>query len=204
MATGNLFIISAPSGGGKTSLVSALLAQDKNLQLSVSYTTREKREGEIDGKDYFFIDHSAFQRMIDEKAFFEYATVFENYYGTAQKSLQKQLQAGYDVVLEIDWQGARQIKAVYKEAVGIFILPPSLTVLENRLRLRGQDNLKIIQARMQQAVSEISHYHEYDYIIINREFEVAVEQISAIITSSRLRVTNQVAKNAQLLHDLLV
>jgi guanylate kinase len=202
--TGNLFIISAPSGGGKTSIVNALLLKDKQVKVSISYTTREKRHGEVEGENYFFVSKETFQAMIQSGEFLEYAEVFGHYYGTARSTLQAQQQAGYDVLLEIDWQGARQIKSIYPTAIGVFILPPSLDILQGRLERRGRDSVEIIQKRMMQAVSEMSHYDEYDYMIVNKDFDTAVEQLSSIIKASRLKLSVQVLKNAQLLHDLLI
>lgn len=188
---GTLFVVSAPSGAGKTSLVRALLKGHPNLRLSVSYTTRPPRAGEIDGEHYHFVSREAFERMVLENAFVEYAQVFDNAYGTARATLRQALDAGQDLLLEIDWQGARQVRAHFPEAVSIFILPPSLTELEQRLRKRGQDSDAIIARRMAEARSELSHYGEYDYLIVNDRFEAALAELRALVCAFGLRRTSQ-------------
>lgn len=200
---GDLYIISAPSGAGKTSLVAALMAKDDKIKVSISHTTRDIRPGESNGDNYFFIDKSTFQQMIQQDAFLEHAQVFGNYYGTSVKTVHDMRQAGLDVILEIDWQGARQVKNIFADAIGIFILPPSQATLANRLRNRGQDTDETISQRMQEAVSEMSHYDEYEYIIINKDFEIAVSELQAIFCTNRLRMQKQAIENAALLKALL-
>ncbi|NNG11907.1 MAG: guanylate kinase [Halobacteria archaeon] len=201
---GTLYIISAPSGAGKTSLVSALLEKSgEGLALSVSHTTRQPRSGEVDGREYHFVDSEAFGKMIDAGAFLEHAQVFDNFYGTSRPGVEAQLSAGQDVILEIDWQGARQVRKALPEAVGIFILPPSRKALEERLRDRKQDDDEIIARRMRAAVSEMAHYREYDYLIINDDFEVALEQLAAVVRCRRLRLPVQEQRQAGLLAVLL-
>ncbi len=201
---GTLFIISAPSGAGKTSLVRALLdSMGSELQLSISHTTRYPRPGEVDGKDYHFVDTKTFEQMVAGKAFLEHAQVFDNFYGTARVSVEAQLANGNDVILEIDWQGAQQVRTAMPSSVGIFILPPSVEVLNERLHDRGQDDDDVIAKRMQDAVSEISHYDEYDYLVINDVFQAALEELSSIIHSQRLGLTRQTARHSELLQALL-
>ena len=200
---GNLYIISAPSGAGKTSLVKVLLETTASLSFSVSHTTRPMRPGEANGRDYHFVDTKSFQAMIDRHEFMDHATVFDNYYGTAYASVEAQLDRGEDVILDIDWQGARQVRTVFDQAIGIFILPPSRDALRERLRGRGQDSDTIIQRRMQDAVNESSHYSEYDYLIINDVFAEAVSDLAAIIRARRLRRQAQADRHADLLTRLL-
>jgi guanylate kinase len=201
---GTLFIISAPSGAGKTSLLCNVLesAGDK-LALSISHTTRSPRPGEVDGRHYHFVDEERFREMIDAGAFLEHARVFDYFYGTSQAGVESQLDAGRDVILEIDWQGAAQVRKVLPESVGIFILPPSRAALEERLRNRGQDDDEVIARRMQDAVSEMSHYGEYDYLIINDVFAAARDELAAIIKCRQLRLPAQQQRHAALLGDLL-
>ena len=168
--TGTLFIFSAPSGAGKTSLVKALLQSTSHIGISVSHTTRAPRAGEVDGQDYHFTAKDDFESLVTEQAFLEYAQVFDNYYGTSKQWVESELAAGRDVILEIDWQGAQQVRQLMPSAVSVFIAPPSIAELENRLRGRGQDAEEIIQRRMQDARSEMSHYGEYDYLIVNDDF----------------------------------
>ena len=202
--TGTLFIISAPSGAGKTSLLKSLLeSADGELALSVSHTTRQPRPGEVDGRDYHFVDEGRFREMIDAGAFLEHARVFDNFYGTSQAGIEAQLAAGQDVILEIDWQGARQVRKLLPQSIGIFILPPSRTALRERLRGRGQDDAAVIARRMQEAVSEMSHYGEYDYLVINDDFETAREELAAIFRCRRLRLPTQGQRHAALLGELL-
>ena len=202
---GTLFIISAPSGAGKTSLlIDVLESSGDELALSISHTTRSPRPGEVDGKDYHFVDEDRFREMIDAGAFLEHAHVFDNFYGTSQAEVEAQLDAGQDVILEIDWQGAAQVRKVFPESVGIFILPPSRAELEERLRGRGQDGDEIIARRMQDAVSEMSHYGEYDYLIINDVFAAARDDLAAIIQCRQLRLQIQQQRHTALLRDLLV
>ncbi|RDL44860.1 guanylate kinase [Marinomonas piezotolerans] len=200
---GNLFILSAPSGAGKSSLYKALLEADSNVRISVSHTTRAPRTGEQHGREYFFIDSSSFLDMIAEDAFFEHAQVFDNYYGTSKKAIFDMLDQGLDVILEIDWQGARQVRALYPDAIGIFILPPSMKALEARLIGRGTDAEDVIARRMAKAVNEISHYDEYEYVIINDDFEVAFEQLQAIFVAMRTRTPLIREIHSDLINDLL-
>jgi guanylate kinase len=200
---GTLYVISAPSGAGKTSLVRALLEfTDDDLVLSVSHTTRVPRPGETDGREYHFVGVETFRRMIDDGAFLEYARVFDNYYGTARQGIEAQLAQGRDVILEIDWQGARQVRRALPESVGIFILPPSREALRERLCARGQDDEAVIARRMQDAVNEMSHYGEYDYLVINEVFRTARDELAAIIRCRRLRLAGQTRRHAGLLASL--
>jgi guanylate kinase len=181
-AAGTLYIVSAPSGAGKTSLVRALLESTAdNLVLSVSHTTRAPRPGEVDGRDYHFVAVETFRHMIEENAFLEHAQVFDHYYGTARAGIDTQLAQGRDVILEIDWQGARQVRRALPQSIGIFILPPSRATLEERLRARGQDDDAVIARRMRDAMSEISHYGEYDYLVINDVFHTARDELATIL-----------------------
>ena len=204
MQSGDLFIISAPSGTGKTRLVNALIEREPNLFLSVSHTTRFMRPGEVDGTDYHFVDHKAFKAMVLQSDFLEHAEVFGNYYGTARSSVNNQLATGQDVLLEIDWQGAAQIRRLSPNSVFIFIAPPSREVLEQRLRDRGQDTAAVIGQRMAAARDEMSHYAEADYLIVNDDFEIAVEDALAIIRAKRLEQVRQAASQAELLAALLL
>ena len=181
-ATGTLYIVSAPSGAGKTSLLTAVHSQLPELKVAVSHTTRQARPGEEDGQHYHFVSVEKFKKIRDAGDFLEYAEVFGNYYGTSKQAVNNLLDAGEQVVLEIDWQGAQQVRKVYPDAVSIFILPPSVEELEHRLKARGQDSQQIIDARMAQAQSEISHYHEYEYIVINDELELAIETLVGIFS----------------------
>ncbi|MBT1451814.1 guanylate kinase [Glaciecola sp. XM2] len=206
---GNLYIIAAPSGAGKSSLISALLGltDSKRLnhpaQLSVSHTTRAPREGEQDGTHYHFIDIEAFEQLIKADAFYEHAKVFENYYGTSKAAISDKLQQGIDVFLDIDWQGARQIKAVNPEVVSIFVLPPSIEALRERLVGRGKDSDEVINLRMEQAVSEMSHYDEFDYLIVNDDFEQALTDLVSIVNSHALSMTKQKICHQSLLNSLI-
>ena len=200
---GTLFVISAPSGAGKTSLVKALLAETENIGVSVSHTTRAKRPGEEDGVDYHFVDHASFEAMVEQGAFLEHAQVFDNYYGTAAANIEATLEQGRDVILEIDWQGAEQVRKLIPHTVNIFILPPSRSALEERLRGRGQDSDEIIQRRMRDAVSETSHYLEYDFLVVNDKFENALVELKSIVISRRCRSQAQVQRLQPLLKELL-
>jgi guanylate kinase len=203
MATGTLYILSAPSGAGKTSLLKALRQQDGELHVSISHTTRPMRPGEESGKDYHFVNQDQFEQMIGVEAFLEHAEVFGNFYGTSESEVRAQLDAGQDTVLEIDWQGARQVRERFPEAVSIFILPPSPEALYDRLSARGQDSEAVIQGRMQQAVSEMSHYGEFDYLVINDDFDSALAELAAIITARRLRLVVQSERHSQQISALL-
>ncbi len=203
MTKGSLFIVAAPSGAGKTSLVNALIAQQTTVRLSVSHTTRIPRDGEIDGQDYFFLDHESFAQMRDAGNFLESATVFDNSYGTSSEAVLGQLQQGFDVILEIDWQGAEQVRNNFPESTSIFILPPSKSALEQRLRGRGQDNDETIARRMRDAENEISHYVEFDYLIVNDQFDVALFNLAAIIIARRHSIAVQKQVSLELLTELL-
>jgi len=188
---GNLIVISAPSGAGKTSLVRALTERMENVAASISHTTRPCRPGEVDGIDYFFVAEPEFQKMIVEGDFLEHAKVFGNLYGTSLGQIQRTLDNGTDLLLEIDWQGARSIRDIYPEVVSIFIMPPSQAALRERLVGRGKDGQEVIESRMQAAVSEISHYREYEFLVVNDEFERALDELSLIIHACRLKTASQ-------------
>ncbi len=196
-------MVSAPSGAGKTSLLKALLEQDEQLHVSTSFTTRLQRPGEVDGKDYHFVDQESFLQMVQQGAFLEHAHVFDNYYGTNRDEVFAQLEQGYDVVLEIDWQGAQQIRSNVAGTVSIFVLPPSEQVLLQRLTDRGQDDAAVIKRRMRDAKSEMLHYKEFDYLVVNDEFSHALNELDAIITAQRLRQEYQAEKLREQLDDLL-
>lgn len=200
---GTLFTISAPSGAGKTSLVKELLQAIPNLQLSISHTTRSIRPGEVDGEDYFFIETNRFKAMIENGDFLEYAEVFGNYYGTSQFAIAQQLRAGKDALLEIDWQGAEQVRKKIQNSVSIFILPPSLYALEERLLSRGQDSEAIISKRMAEAVSEIKHFSDYDFLIINDDFQTALAELITVIRCDRLKLERQQRHHQALITQLL-
>ncbi|WP_027962650.1 guanylate kinase [Halomonas halodenitrificans] len=203
MSQGTLFVVSAPSGAGKTSLVRELVESLDGIQVSTSHTTRVRREGEIDGVNYHFVDVPAFEAMIERGEFFEYARVFDNYYGTSRPAVQAALAAGQDVILEIDWQGARQVREQLPEAVSVFILPPSREELERRLSGRGTDEHAVIERRMRDAVSEMSHHDEYDYLLINDDFTTALDELRALVVSRRLARQRAGATHAALLQALL-
>lgn len=200
---GTLYTISAPSGAGKTSLVNALLECCNNVCVSVSHTTRPKRPGEENGINYHFVDEATFTDMLNKSAFLEHAQVFKNYYGTAREWVENILASGQDVILEIDWQGAKQIRRLLPGCVGIFILPPSLNTLEERLTGRNQDDPDVIRHRLAEAQKEMSHYVEADYLVINDHFDDALAELSSIVTSQRLTRDNQQQRNSHLLKDLL-
>lgn len=195
-------MVVAPSGAGKSSLVNALLDQDQSLWLSVSCTTRAPRSGEQHGKDYRFVSHAEFDALRHEDQLLEWAEVHGNYYGTPRDHIDAALARGQDVLLEIDWQGARQVKKLYPNSTGIFILPPSIETLRQRLTARGQDSLEVIERRIQAAADEISHAPEFEYVIINQDFSLALAQISEIIRTSRLRYDSQQARHAVLFQQL--
>lgn len=200
---GTLYVISAPSGAGKTSLVKALLEKTEDIGVSVSHTTRARREGEQDGVDYHFTEKAAFEKMVEESAFLEHAQVFDNYYGTAIANIEAKLKQGEDVILEIDWQGAAQVRKQLPHSVNIFILPPSQAELEVRLRGRGQDSNEIIARRMRDAKSETSHYSEYDYLVVNDGFEDALIELKSIVLARRCRFGAQSQHLSGLLQELL-
>jgi len=203
MTKANLYIISAPSGAGKTSLIKKLLPSLDKLMVSVSHTTRAQRPGEVEGADYFFTPVDKFQEMISKADFLEYAQVFDNYYGTAQSSVEATLNQGIDVILEIDWQGAQQIRRLIPETITIFILPPSTDILHQRLQGRGQDDKVTIERRMQDAVNEMSHYAEYDYLLVNDDFDIALSELKSIVLANRLTINHQQQRLKSLLVSLL-
>jgi len=203
MPDGHLFVISAPSGAGKTTLVKSLIDYTDQLQTSISFTTRPKREGEVDGKDYHFVNKDTFFTRRDNGDFLEYATVFDNYYGTSKSALSDTLSQGIDVMLEIDWQGAEQVKKSFPDSTGIFIVPPSRAILLERLQNRGTDSDAVIQRRTAEAITEISHYPEFDYLVINDNFDTALMETQSIILSFRLKTPRQTKNHSGLLDDLL-
>ena len=178
---GHLFLVTAPSGAGKTSLVRALLKDHPNLKFSISYTTRKQRPNEQHGHDYFFVDRSEFERMAAAGEFLEHAQVFDNYYGTSRKAVEAEMAAGRDILLEIDWQGAAQVRKLVPEAVSVFILPPSRAELERRLCTRGTDSDEVIARRLKDAVGDMSHWSEFDYVVVNDDFDRAVADLAAIV-----------------------
>ena len=201
--TGTLYIVSAPSGAGKTSLVKALIDSMAQVRVSVSHTTRGIRPGEVDGVNYHFTPREEFIKMLEQGDFLEHAEVFGNLYGTSHSWVKQTLAKGYDLILEIDWQGAQQVRKLVPEAKSIFILPPTHTDLRQRLHNRGQDAADVIDLRMQQAITEMSHYVEYDYIVINDDFATALEDLKAIFRSNQLQLATQQKRHTQLLCDLL-
>jgi guanylate kinase len=200
--SGNIFMIVAPSGAGKSSLVNALLKQDDSLDLSISCTTRQPRPGEEENKHYRFISTEAFHALREKNSLLEWAEVHGNFYGTPRDRVDESVQKGRDIILEIDWQGARQVRKFFPEAVGVFILPPSIEVLESRLRDRGQDEAHVIARRLLAAGSEMSHASECQYVIINQEFSTALLQLGQIIAANRLRYVTQANRNAELFSQL--
>jgi guanylate kinase len=201
-APGCLFVIAAPSGGGKTSLVNALLAREPGIRLSVSYTTRPPRPGEQEGVHYHFVDAARFAALKDRGEFLEHAHVHGNWYATSATWLAAQVAAGQDVLLEIDWQGATQVRRLIPDAVHIFVLPPSLEVLRERLERRGQDAPEVIARRLAGAVDEMRHWQDFDYVIINQDFATAIDDLAAIVRAARLKVARQRARHARLLQAL--
>ena len=203
MSKGTLYVISAPSGAGKTSLVKALLERDSQVVVSVSHTTRDSRPGEVDGKDYNFVAMAQFDEMIAQSAFLEYAEVFTNKYGTSRLWVEEQLDQGLDVILEIDWQGAEQVRKLMPACESIFIIPPSREALRSRLEGRGQDASDVIDYRMSQAIGEMSHYADFDYLVVNDDFAGALDQLHAIFVASRQQAAKQHPRHAALLKSLL-
>ena len=206
----NLFIIAAPSGCGKTSLVKALLENSKNLAVSVSHTTRKPRKGEIDGENYHFVSNETFKQMISNNDFLEYAEVFGNMYGTAKTNIYEKLDSNINIILEIDWQGARQVRQNMPEVISIFILPPSKNVLLERLTIRGQDDKATISERMENSEKEMSHYNEFGYLIINDQFDSALNNLKAIIDdfgnnikNNEFTLENQLLRHKYLLKELI-
>lgn len=204
-ANGTLYIISAPSGAGKSSLIQALLKTQPayDMRVSISHTTREKRSGEHEGEHYFFVTQPEFEQRIQAGEFLEHAQVFEHYYGTSRATIERELAQGIDIFLDIDWQGARQVREKMSSVRTIFVLPPSKEELERRLRFRGQDSDEVIAKRMIKAVAEMSHYHEYDYVIVNNDFGVALSDLKTIIRAERLRLERQRQRHDALISKLL-
>lgn len=194
---GTLIIITAPSGAGKTTLVSALLERDPKVRLSISYTTRAPRPGEQDGREYHFVDLPTFRSLRDRGEFLEWAEVHGNYYATSKVWIREQTAAGHDIVLEIDWQGAQQVRKTFTDSVGVFVLPPSFEALEARLRGRGTDSDEVIARRLLGARSEMRHVSEFDYVILNNELSDAIDDLAAVVRASRLRYRKQHARHLQ-------
>lgn len=200
--SGNLFIVCAPSGAGKTSLVNALLDREPDIELSISFTTRTPREGERDGRDYHFVTREAFLEMAARGDFLESAEVHGNLYGTSHSWVEARLREGRDIVLEIDWQGAEQVRRLLPEAVGVFVLPPALDALRRRLTSRGKDSCEVIERRLSNAREEIGHVGEFDYVIINQNFDVAVVDLVSIVRATRLKVAAQLARHRDLINAM--
>jgi guanylate kinase len=198
---GNLFVVVAPSGAGKTSLVGALLEKEPNIKLSISYTTRKPREGEMNGREYNFVTREAFEKMIAAGEFLEYADVYGNYYGTSRRWIETELAGDHDVLLEIDWQGAKQLRTLFPDMVGIFILPPSLPELRKRLESRGKDAPEVIARRMASAREDISHVLEFEYIIVNERFEAALSDLISIVHATRVSRAQQAVRLASRLSE---
>ncbi len=203
MSLGNIFIVSAPSGAGKTSLVRALLDADAQVKLSISYTTRAPRPGEVEGEHYHFCDEATFLEMLARGDFLESAEVYGNRYGTSQRWIESELAKGRDVLLEIDWQGAQQVRKLMPQAIAIFILPPSVAALEQRLKGRAQDASEVIARRIASARADISHFSEFDYVIINDDFVTAAHELQAVVRASRLTLAKQTARHEALFRNLL-
>ena len=202
MTPGNLFIISAPSGAGKTSLVKALLKTGIDLRLSISYTSRPARPEEVDGRDYHFVSREMFEQRRERGEFLESAQLYGNFYGTSQKWINETIASGHDILLEIDSQGAHQVRRIFPKVVGIFVLPPALEVLETRLRLRGQDSSEAITRRLAAAREEMGHVDEYDYVIINEKLDQALQDLACIVHAERLRMAKQLARHYDLVTQL--
>jgi guanylate kinase len=200
--SGNLFVISAPSGAGKTSLVQALLNINPQIKLSISYTTRNPRPGELDGKDYNFVDRNTFLAMVKQGEFLESAEVYGNLYGTSQTWISREIGKGHDILLEIDWQGAAQVRRLFPECISIFILPPSMDILEQRLKGRGKDSAEVIARRMAAAREDVAHVAEYDYVIINDNLNEALRQLNAVALSAGLRCAEQLDRHQALINKL--
>ena len=200
---GHLYIVTAPSGAGKTTLVSLLLKNDSGIHLSISSTTRAPRTGEQDGREYHFVDVQSFQEQVSHGNFLEWAEVHGNYYGTSKSWIEAEMSAGRDVLLEIDWQGAQQVRKVFPEAIGVFILPPSMQVLEARLSGRGTDSAEVIARRISAARDEMRHVDEFDYVIINDDLHQALEDLQSVVSASRLKYTTQLQRHSALFATLL-
>ncbi len=198
---GDLFVVVAPSGAGKTSLVNRLLEVERDIRLSISYTTRAAREGEADGREYHFVSREAFESMIAAGDFLEHANVYGNYYGTSRRWIESELAGEHDVLLEIDWQGAAQVRKLFPRMVGIFVLPPSIGELRRRLTARGKDSAEVIEKRMASAREEISHVLEFEYIIVNEQFDVAVADLQAVVRAARLSRERRAGRLARLLDE---
>lgn len=203
VAPGILFVVSAPSGAGKTSLVNGLLKQNARLSVSISHTTRPRRANEEDGVNYHFTDHTTFARMIEQAAFLEHAEVFGNYYGTSRAGVSEQLSTGCDLVLEIDWQGAEQVRHFHPDCVSIFILPPSQAALRTRLQSRGQDEPGVIETRLSEARGEMQHSVDFDYLVVNDDFDQALDELRCIVLAEHCRTTRRVNRQSKLLQKLL-
>jgi guanylate kinase len=199
---GNLFIISAPSGAGKTSLVQSLLKHDPHIELSVSHTTRDPRSGEQNGKDYHFVSRETFLEMAKHGEFLESAEVYGNLYGTSQNRIRQEIARGRDILLEIDWQGATQVRRLFPDCVSIFILPPSLAALEQRLKGRGKDSDAVIAKRMAAVREDVSHVAEFNYVIINNNLNDALQELAAVVLSARLRSSQQLSRHQELINQL--
>jgi len=195
MNKGNIFVVTAPSGAGKTSLVRALLEADKQVRLSISYTTRAPRPQEVDGKDYHFVDEASFMKMLERGDFLESALVYGNRYGTSQPWIESVIGSGADILLEIDWQGAAQVRRIFSEAIGIFILPPSLEALTERLQGRGSDSAETIAKRLAAAREDIGHVEEFDYVIINDDFNTALQELLTVVRAQRLTAARQLQRH---------
>ncbi len=199
---GNLFIVSAPSGAGKTSLVAALLASTPDVALSISYTTRPPRPGEVNGQDYHFVSRESFVEMAGRGDFLESAEIYGNLYGTSQSWIKSEIDSGRDILLEIDWQGAAQVRRFFPDCISVFILPPSIRTLEERLNGRGKDSAEVIARRMQAARDEISHVSEFDYVIINNKLDEAAQQLRSVVIAARMRRDHQLALHRDLIDQL--
>ena len=200
--SGRLFILSAPSGTGKTSLTKSLIQKNINLSLSISYTSRRMRPTEVEGHDYFFVERNIFEQMLEDRELVESAEIYGNLYGTSRQWINEAINSGKDILLEIDGQGARQVREIFSDVVSIFVLPPSLEVLENRLKDRNQDSKEVIAKRMAAAKEEISHVSEYDYVIINDNMDVALRDLVSVVQSERLRAPAQLTRYHDLVHSL--
>lgn len=200
--SGNLFIVSAPSGAGKTSLVNALLVNNREIDLSVSYTSRAPRPGEVEGKDYHFVSRETFLAMASHGDFMESAEVYGNLYGTSQSWIGTEIAGGRDILLEIDWQGAAQVRRIFPDCISIFILPPSLQALEMRLKGRAQDSAEVIAQRINAAKEDVAHVAEFDYVIINDKLDVALQQLNAVVVAAGLRRDRQIARQQHLINQL--
>lgn len=202
-AKGAIFVVSAPSGAGKTSLVKRIVSDVPDIVVAVSHTTRPKRAGDVDGKDYHFVERAEFERLIGEGAFVEHADVFGNYYGTSHAAIEACQSQGADVILEIDWQGAKQVRSRLPETIAVFVVPPSKEVLLNRLRGRGTDSEEVIARRTGEAVAEMRHLHEADYLLVNDDFEQAFANFVAIITAARLKTSQQMLRHDEMIQELI-